>query len=38
MSKIDSTRWSELSPLLDEVLELSGGARGMVRGIARDTA
>jgi len=27
MTKIDSTRWSELSPLLDTVLELSGAER-----------
>ena len=27
MTKIDSNRWSALSPLLDEVLELTGAAR-----------
>src|SRR5437660_1337836 len=27
MSKIDSTRWSELSPLLDQLLELGGEER-----------
>ncbi len=27
MTKIDSTRWNELSPLLDQVLELSGSER-----------
>jgi hypothetical protein len=27
MTKIDSTRWNELSPLLDTVLELSGAER-----------
>lgn len=27
MKKIDSIHWKELSPLLDEVLELSGAAR-----------
>jgi eukaryotic-like serine/threonine-protein kinase len=27
MTRIDATRWNELSPLLDEVLELSGDER-----------
>jgi hypothetical protein len=27
MTKIDQTRWSELSPLLDQVLELAGEER-----------
>jgi hypothetical protein len=29
MSRIDSSHWKELSPLLDEVLELAGEARAV---------